>query len=79
MTHDNNSVTIKNSIMNSIRFLNDKRIKLNNVMYKPYLVGDLPPSFGQRYKIQFNSDGTEDVLDGIYRWFNFKGLTYVKE
>jgi len=65
--------------MNSIKFLNDKRIKLNNVTYKPYLVGDLPPSFGQRYKIQFNSDGTEDVLDGIHKWFNFKGLTYIKE
>lgn len=65
--------------MNSIKFLNDKRIKLNNVIYKPYLVGDLPPSFGQRYKIQFNSDGTEDVSDGIYKWFNFRGLTYIKE
>ena len=79
MTNDNNSVTIKNNIMNSIKFLSEKKIKLNGKVYKPYFVGDLPPSFGQRYKINFNSDGTEDVFDGIYQWFNFKGLTYIKE
>ena len=79
MTNDNNSVTIKNNSMNSIKFLSEKRIRLNGKVYKPYLIGDLPPSFGTRYKINFNGDGTEDVLDGIYEWFNFKGLTYIKE
>lgn len=60
--------------MQSIKFLSNKTIKLNGEIYKPYNVGNLPPSFG--FKQKPNGDG--DVKDGIYEWFNYKGLTYIK-
>ena len=59
--------------MQSIKFLSDKTIKLNGEIYKPYNVGNLPPSFG--FKGQANSNG--DIKDGISEWFNYKGLTYI--
>jgi len=59
--------------MQSIKFLSDKTIKLNGEIYKPYNVGNLPPSFG--FKSQANSNG--DIKDGISEWFNHKGLTYI--
>ena len=59
--------------MQSIKFLSDKTIKLNGEIYKPYNVGNLPPSFG--FKSQANSNG--DIKDGISEWFNYKGLTYI--
>ena len=60
--------------MKKIKFKNDKSIKIEGDIYKPYLVGNLPPSFGFKYK---NSDG--DIKKGISEWFNYKGLTYVKK
>lgn len=60
--------------MNSIKFIKDKKIKLNGVVYKPYLVGELPNSFGAKYN--FNG---EKVTKGISEWFNYKGFTYVEE
>ena len=59
--------------MQSIKLLSDKTIKLNGEIYKPYNVGNLPPSFG--FKSQANSNG--DIKDGISEWFNYKGLTYI--
>ena len=59
--------------MQSIKFLSDKTIKLNGEIYKPYNVGNLPPSFG--FKSKANSNG--DIKDGIFKWFNYKGLTYI--
>jgi hypothetical protein len=59
-------------MQNTIKFTTNKKIKLNGVTYKPYTVGDLPPSFGFKY------DEDKDK-DGIYQWFNYKGLTYVEE
>ncbi len=59
--------------MQSIKFKNDKSIKIEGDVYKPYTVGNLPPSFGFKYKY---SDG--DIKEGISSWFNYKGLTYIK-
>ncbi len=59
-------------MQNTIKFTTNKKIKLNGVTYKPYTVGNLPPSFGFKY------DENKDK-DGIYQWFNYKGLTYVEE
>lgn len=61
--------------MNNIKFLSSKKIKLNGVKYKPYTVGNLPPSFGVKYI----EDGDGNVKDGISHWFNYKGLTYVED
>ena len=59
--------------MQSIKFKSNKTIKIGDDIYKPYNVGNLPPSFG--FKSQANSNG--DIQEGIYQWFNYKGLTYV--
>ena len=55
---------------NPIKFLKNNLIKLNGVLYTPYLVGELPPSFGYIYD-------TEKESDGVSEFFNFKGLTYI--
>tara|TARA_R100001163_G_C4938550_1_gene111413 strand:- start:448 stop:624 length:177 start_codon:yes stop_codon:yes gene_type:complete len=57
--------------MNTIKFTHGKTIKLNSKIYKPYLIGDLPSTFGFIY----NEDKDQD---GISQWFNYKGLTYIK-
>ena len=57
--------------MNKIKFTHGKTIKLNGKKYKPYLVGDLPSTFGFIY------DEDKDQ-DGITEWFNYKGFTYIK-
>ena len=59
--------------MQSIKFLSDKTIKLNGEIYKPYNVGNLPPSFGLKQRLT----GNGDVQECIYQWFNYKGLTDV--
>ena len=56
--------------MKKIKFLKNNFISLNGVLYTPYMVGDLPQSFG----FIFNE---EKEQDGIPKWFNFKGLTYI--
>jgi len=56
--------------MKKIKFLKNNLISLNGVLYTPYMVGDLPQSFG----FIFND---EKEQDGITKWFNFKGLTYI--
>ena len=50
----------------------NKNIKLNGVSYRPYKVGELPNSFGFIYN-------EENDQEGIRKWFNYKGLTYVKD
>ena len=57
-------------MVGTIKFLKTKEIVLNGVLYTPYLVGDLPPSFGFIYDADKETDGTS-------QWFNFKGLTYI--
>jgi hypothetical protein len=56
--------------MKKIKFLKNNLIRLNGVLYTPYLVGDLPQRFGFIY----NEDKEQD---GITSWFNLKGFTYV--
>mgnify|MGYP007000422909 len=51
-------------MQNKIKFTTNKKIKLNGVTYKPYTVGNLPPSFGFKYN-------EEKDKDGIYQWFNY--------
>ena len=50
--------------MNTIKFLQDKRVKINGEVYKPYTICSLPPKFG---------------TSEITTWFNYKGLTYIAE
>ena len=49
--------------MNRIKFLKEDRIELNGIVYKPYKICELPPSFGV------------EILD----WFNYNGYTYIVE
>ena len=63
-------MNLKTKTMNKKKFLKTKRIKLNGVQYKPYLIGELPSTFGFIY----NEDKDQE---GITEWFNYKGLTYV--
>tara|TARA_R110002074_G_scaffold371856_1_gene547106 strand:+ start:109 stop:315 length:207 start_codon:yes stop_codon:yes gene_type:complete len=60
--------------MKKIKFLSNKTIKFNGEIYKPYTVGNLPPSFGFKNNVV---DG--DIKKGISEWFNYKGLTYIKK
>ena len=53
-----------------------KKIMLNGTSYVPYEVCELPNNFGFHDK--------EPVIelrekDAVTEWFNYKGLTYVKE
>ena len=56
--------------MEKIKFLKTKKIKLAGVQYKPYLIGELPSTFGFIYDEEKDQDGTSE-------WFNYKGLTYI--
>ena len=47
-------------------------VKVNDIKYRAYRVGELPNSFGYIYD-EINES------DGIKSWFNWKGLTYIKE
>lgn len=47
-------------------------IKLGKVLYKPYTVGSLPPSFAFKWD-------DDNETEGIDRWFNYKGLTYIRK
>ena len=59
--------------MKAIKKLQERKIKLGETTYKPYTLGNLPPTFG----FKRNTKDGEDQ-DGIYEWFNYKGLTYIK-
>jgi hypothetical protein len=58
--------------MKKIKFLKNNLIRLNGVLYTPYTVGDLPPTFG----FIFNADKEQE---GISEFFNYKGLTYIQK
>ena len=53
--------------------------------YRPYLVGDLPVRFGCRefgtlvYDENNRLLNAGDLSEGISEWFNYKGLTYVRD
>ena len=55
--------------MNKIKYLKNDYIQLDNAIYKPYMVCDLPANFGC---IQF-----QENKEGISEWFNHKGYTYI--
>jgi hypothetical protein len=59
--------------MKKIKYLKDNKIRLDGVRYRPYTVGNLPPSFG--FIFQDNRNGEE--TEGIVTWFNHKGFTYL--
>ena len=50
----------------------NKNIKLGDVSYRPYTIGELPNSFG----FLSSEDGEQE---GASKWFNYKGLTYLKD
>ena len=60
--------------MNIIRHLKEDKIELNGVIYKPYTICNLPPSFGV---YEEDEDGNKYAL--ISEWFNYKGYTYIAE
>ena len=60
----------KNKNMNTIKFLKNNYIQLNNIIYKPYPICDLPERFGL-----IDGDGNSYYTE----WFNYKGLTYIQE
>ena len=63
--------------MQTIKKISKDRIKLNGINYKGYSPGDLPQSFGY-IKTQAQTDEGEVTDFGIREWFNYKGLTYIK-
>jgi hypothetical protein len=58
--------------MNTIKFTSKTTLLLNNKKYKSYTVGELPKKFAYLYD-------EYDETDGIYQWFNYKGLTYIED
>ena len=66
--------------MNRIKLTSKTTLKLGNGSYKGYLIGDLPMSFGFNQKFDgIDEDGQEKFRYGINKWFNYKGLTWIKE
>ena len=64
--------------MNRIKFTSKTTLKLNDIKYKGYLIGDLPPSFGFKEKFDgYDDKGNNKSKKGISHWFNYKGLTWV--
>ena len=55
--------------MNTIKFLKEDYIQLNEAIYKPYKVCDIPQNFGC---IEWQTE-----KQGIDEWFNYKGYTYI--
>jgi hypothetical protein len=58
-------------MQNIIKQVDKTTIKLNNVTYKGYNVGELPT----RFAFIYNEDKDQE---GISSWFNYQGLTYVE-
>ena len=54
--------------MNKIKYLKNDYVQINNLIYKPYTICDLPQNFGC---IEFKE------REGISEWFNHKGYTYI--
>ena len=62
--------------MNRIKFLKKEEIELNGVVYKPYTICNLPPSFGTSEEFE-DKDGKIYKYPIISEWFNYKGYTYI--
>jgi len=66
--------------MNRIRFTSKTTMKLNRKPYKGYNLGEIPPSFGFDAKLDgIDENGQDKFKYGINKWFNYKGLTWIKE
>ena len=66
--------------MNRIRFTSKTTMKLNKRPYKGYNLGEIPPSFGFDAKLDsIDENGQDKFKYGINKWFNYKGLTWIKE
>jgi hypothetical protein len=63
--------------MNTIKTTGKTKLRLNGRLYKGYMVGDLPPTFGYIVDEIENEFGELEATPGIKSWFNYKGLTYV--
>ena len=56
----------------------NKHDKTTRTEYKGYVVGDLPNSFGYKYKFNgYDDDGDKIYKEGKYQWFKFRGLTWL--
>jgi len=65
--------------MNKIKLTSKTTLKLGNGFYKGYELGDLPPSFGFNQKYDGIDDKGQDKFKyGINKWFNYKGLTWLR-
>jgi|TARA_R110000822_G_scaffold73466_7_gene176575 hypothetical protein len=64
--------------MNTVKVIKKDKIKLNGVSYKGYVVGDLPQSFGYIKKEMQTDEGLVSDL-GHREWFNYNGLTFIKQ
>ena len=66
--------------MNIIKFTSKQTMRLNRKPYKGYLIGNLPPSFGFDQKFDsVDENGQDKFKHGISQWFNYKGLTWIKD
>mgnify|MGYP005827723517 FL=1 len=66
--------------MNRIKFTSKTTMKLNKRPYKGYNLGEIPPSFGFDAKLDgIDENGQDKFKYGINKWFNYKGLTWIKE
>ena len=61
-----------NISMKTIKYLKDNAICLDGVLYRPYLIGDLPSNFGCTYV-----PNDPDFKPGIPSWFGHKGFCYI--
>ena len=67
--------------MNRIKFTSKTTLKLGNGSYKGYNLGEIPPSFGFDRKfesVDFDNNKVKFKY-GINKWFNYKGLTWIKD
>ena len=58
--------------MKNIKKLKSGELVVDGVLYTPYVIGELPPSFG--YKLSEDGESKKHS-----EWFNYKGLTYIKK
>ena len=64
--------------MKKIKFLQNDYIQLENQVYKPYKICELPPSFGMVEEFE-DENGQIYTYPIISEWFNYKGYTYIQE
>ena len=64
--------------MKKIVFKKDgsKQIKLDGVTFKPYTLEQILNIPSMFYKV-FSED-EDEISEGVTKWFNYKGLTYVQ-